>query len=183
MRYILDDRGYVKYCSENHIVCENKTCTLYEGAIPDGYETIEEWVVNANIRAYKIVNGNLVLDTEEDARLQEEYNEASKTYSTTEKIIGTWIDGKPVYQKTFVGNYASGSVLIENVDVLVNVKGQADSGGNKRLIPYYELYGSTIYEAKLQIDTKKRLVTATQIGSAAAAYYWIVTVEYTKTTD
>lgn len=73
MRYILDDRGYVKYCSNNYITCENKTCTPYEGTIPEGYETIEEWVQNANIRAYKVVDGNLVFDEEEDARLQEEY--------------------------------------------------------------------------------------------------------------
>lgn len=30
-------------------------------------------------------------------------------YSTTEQIIGTWIDGTPVYEKTFVGKMASGS--------------------------------------------------------------------------
>lgn len=99
MRYILDDRGYVKYCSDTQMTCENKSCTLYEGAVPDGYETIEEWAINANIRAYKIVNGNLVLDSAEDARLQEEYEELSNTYSTREKKIGTWINGKPVYRK------------------------------------------------------------------------------------
>ena len=93
MRYIIDDRGYVKYCSNNYITCENKTCTSYEGTIPDGYETIEEWVQNANIRAYKIVAGNLVFDAEEDARLQEEYNECteihhSKVIKTTETIEG-----------------------------------------------------------------------------------------------
>ena len=79
MRYIIDDRGYVKYCSNNYITCENKTCTSYEGDIPDGYETIEDWVQNANIRAYKIVDGNLVFDEEEDARLQEEYAFNGKT--------------------------------------------------------------------------------------------------------
>jgi hypothetical protein len=73
MRYILDDRGYVKYCSNTYITCENKTCTSYEGVLPEGYKTLEEWVQNANIRAYKIVSGNLVYDSAEDARLQQEY--------------------------------------------------------------------------------------------------------------
>lgn len=74
MRYILDDKGYVKYCSNTYITCENKTCTPYEGTIPDGYETIEEWVQKANIRAYKIVSGNLTYDSAKDAELQNEYN-------------------------------------------------------------------------------------------------------------
>ena len=30
-------------------------------------------------------------------------------YSTTEQIIGTWIDGTPVYEKTFVGQMGSSS--------------------------------------------------------------------------
>lgn len=71
MRYELCENGYI---NKVFFGCHSGTCTLYEGAIPDGYETIEEWVQNANIRAYKIVDGNLVYDADEDARLQEEYN-------------------------------------------------------------------------------------------------------------
>lgn len=60
MRYILDDEGYVKVCSKTEIVCESKTCTEYTGNVPDGYSSIEEWATNANIREYKIVDGQLV---------------------------------------------------------------------------------------------------------------------------
>ena len=35
------------------------------------------------------------------------------TYSTTEQIIGTWIDGTPVYEKTFTGKMASGSTTCD----------------------------------------------------------------------
>lgn len=29
---------------------------------------------------------------------------ASHTYSTTEQVVGTWLDGKPLYEKTFEWN-------------------------------------------------------------------------------
>ena len=71
MRYILNDSGYIETISFNYMVeCNNKLCTEYTGTIPIGYETLSEWSENANINAYKIVDGNLVFDSEEDARLQ-----------------------------------------------------------------------------------------------------------------
>lgn len=102
MRYILDDRGYVRYCSNTYITCENKTCTPYEGSIPDGYETIEEWVQNANIRAYTVVDGNLVFDAEEDARLQEEYA----------------FDGKTIFEGKLKGGE---SVTLSNVKRFIDI--------------------------------------------------------------
>jgi hypothetical protein len=74
MRYILDDRGYVQYCGDTNMSCDERNCTLYTGTIPDGYSSIEEWARTANIRAYKMVDGNLVYDYEEDVRLQDEYS-------------------------------------------------------------------------------------------------------------
>lgn len=32
---------------------------------------------------------------------------AAHTYSTTEQVVGTWIDGKPIYEKTFIGTAPS----------------------------------------------------------------------------
>jgi hypothetical protein len=55
--YILDDLGYIQEFSSNHISCNNKNCIEYKGTIPSGYSSLEEWAINANIRAYKIVNG------------------------------------------------------------------------------------------------------------------------------
>jgi hypothetical protein len=71
MRYILNDSGYIQAVSFNNLLeCQNKTCTEYTGTVPTGYETLAEWSENANINAYKIVDSNLVFDSEEDARLQ-----------------------------------------------------------------------------------------------------------------
>ena len=50
-------------------------------------------------------------------------------YSTEEQIVGKWIDGKPLYQKTFTGTTStttsSDSVAgtITNLDTLVNSNG------------------------------------------------------------
>lgn len=74
MFYILDNLGYIEEVSTHYIERDNKTCTEYKGAIPEGYETLADWVLNANIRAYKITNGNLVYDANRDAALQAEYN-------------------------------------------------------------------------------------------------------------
>lgn len=71
MRYILNDSGYIEAVSYGcTIECEDKTCTEYTGTIPEGYETLAIWSETANINAYKIVDGNLTYDSEEDVRLQ-----------------------------------------------------------------------------------------------------------------
>lgn len=71
MRYILDSEGYVEAVTfSGFITCNNNSCTEYTGSIPSGYTSLEEWNDNANIRAYKIENGNLVYDSNKDAELQ-----------------------------------------------------------------------------------------------------------------
>lgn len=77
MRYILDDLGYIEEVSFYQMVCNDKTCTEYTGTIPEGYETLEEWAKNANIRAYKIVDGNLTYDSDRDTALQEEWSKCN----------------------------------------------------------------------------------------------------------
>lgn len=62
-------------------------------------------------------------------------------YSTTEKIVGTWIDGKPIYQKTYdVGSSSSGEV--KNIDSNLTTS-------NARLIGYegfgYKADGNNVW--------------------------------------
>lgn len=76
MRYILDDLGYIEEVSFGGIIeCNNKTCIEYTGTIPSGYDSLIAWVEKANIRAYKIIGGNLTYDEEKDAELQALYRE------------------------------------------------------------------------------------------------------------
>lgn len=69
MKYILDSSGYVENASCNPISCDDKVSQEYTGTIPDGYDSLDDWILNANIRAYKISGGNLVYDSARDAEL------------------------------------------------------------------------------------------------------------------
>ena len=98
MRYILDDYGYIEAFGSHLMVCDNKTCTEFIGEVPEGYETIEEWLLLANIRAYKIEEDELVYDADKDAELQEKWaledTEAKSKYYIDSKgsnTNGDWI--------------------------------------------------------------------------------------------
>lgn len=55
-------------------------------------------------------NINMNLSSTYNTSLQQEINDSFKRnniYSTTETVVGTWIDGKPIYRKVFTGNIAS----------------------------------------------------------------------------
>lgn len=82
MRYILDSDGYIDSVSCNPFGCKDKECQEYTGAVPSGYETLDEWVLNANIRAYKITNNNLVYDEAKDEELQAEWEIESTPIKT-----------------------------------------------------------------------------------------------------
>lgn len=70
MRYELDNEGYILNV---FFGCISGSCIEYTGTIPDGYDSLGEWAENANIRAYKLVDGNLAFDATRDAILQAEY--------------------------------------------------------------------------------------------------------------
>ena len=110
MRYILNDNGYIQAVSFNNLLeCQNKTCTEYTGTVPTGYENLAIWSETANINAYKIVNGNLVFDSEEDARLQSLWGsqEASgvivESGSNENGSWTKWSDGTMIVNKTLYG--------------------------------------------------------------------------------
>lgn len=57
-------------------------------------------------------------------------------YSTDEKVVGTWIDGKPLYEKTIPTNTAFGNnwtklTEIDNIDCIVETTVVVNEGGNR----------------------------------------------------
>jgi hypothetical protein len=91
-------------------------------------------------------------------------------YSTTEQRIGTWIDGKPIYRKTFEINGAGSNVsddILASLDIEVFLKSEWLSWGNGDFIIKNVGYNSST----------KKLVNKPAEWSVA------FTVEYTKTTD
>lgn len=111
-------------------------------------------------------------------------NEGSN-YSTDEQIVGTWINGKSIYQKTFTGTTSattsSDSVagIIANLDTLVSSNGtiflEGAWGVNQHSLPYDNVI-------EYYIDTSNQLIIHKQNDIANSKQY-MVTLQYTKTTD
>ena len=104
-------------------------------------------------------------------------------YSTDEQVIGEWINGKPVYQKTIdVGalpNNTTKSVLhgISNLGLVIDIYGVFTEGTITQPIPFPSTSGSVVLVSASA--TTVNIVTT----SNRSAYTGYVFITYTKTTD
>lgn len=195
MRYILDDLGYISTVSCNSIECDSGTCVEYTGSIPEGYDSLLDWATDANIRAYKIVDGNLTFDADRDAALQAQWNipyTPANVYSTDESIIGTWIDGKPIYRKlVYVNNLANNTIKNVPCNIGANV---IDQMIKHELVWYDSVDRGWMYGKRWDATS----IFIEYYYNTAEDYMWIKSVgtdwsvrtskayaifEYTKTTD
>lgn len=188
MRYILNNSGYVEEISFTHgIECNNKICIEYTGSVPEGYENLAEWSELANINAYKVVDGELIYDSAEDTRLQDLWDnqkkvneESLEVYSTEEKIIGTWVDGKPLYRKSVYVVVPNDTPHGITNAVFVSIRGFYKSNTSSNTFPIpsarvaYPQYQCGIYVdgTTIKFDHGE--------GTFGTGY---ITLEYTKTTD
>ena len=124
-----------------------------------------------------------------DAYALEKAMKENVVYSTEEKRIGTWIDGKPLYRKTCVETLSSKledngsgtqyfiSPTISNVDEIVSITGTIDN----YQLPY--IYKDT--NTAIDYYNKDNNIIVLNIYKT----YWTagmkikLTMEYTKTTD
>jgi hypothetical protein len=117
-------------------------------------------------------------------------------YSTTEKIIGTWIDGKPLYQKTIHlpdESTKNGRVEfahgISDIEKIIKCIGNASymTGGTIKTpfsIPFLELNGNDLNNsgrATISINPTNAIFTAYNFSYPFVDIY--ATIQYTKTTD
>ena len=111
-------------------------------------------------------------------------------YTTDEQIIGTWIDGKPIYQKTVdcgaLPNATSKTVensIISNVKRVIKIGGYAYSSNSGIDIPIPfvdERAGNTIVRADYKESSGIRIGTNANLSDYTESY---LTLQYTKTTD
>lgn len=108
-------------------------------------------------------------------------------YSTDEQVVGEWIDGKPLYQKSVQFVVASTHTTVSNVPTgVVNGKmGIIISGylhqsdGNYLPVNYYSSSNAFSYAGLTNDISNFRFQTvSSNIGATA-----IITIQYTKTTD
>lgn len=105
-------------------------------------------------------------------------------YSTTEQNTGRkWIDGKPIYQKTYVktamGEYPN--ELPANLETMVNVESALKYTGEATIItPIYATGSNDYFGAYFNNNT---LVLRDTHTTGATNIAIIVSIYYTKTTD
>lgn len=107
-------------------------------------------------------------------------------YSSDEVVVGTWIDGRPIYRKTIDIGSASGnsniSHGISNLDMITNAYGSfLQSGTYRQKLPKI-INGNAAWSADFVdfTNTSFSLYIGSAIGTATKVF---VILEYTKTTD
>lgn len=108
-------------------------------------------------------------------------------YSTTEQVVGTWIDGKPLYQKTInfgaLPNATSKSVNhnILSMDYIVSASGIAYNENNSYFpIPFVN---DQSYDSQLLLMLSKTEITIRTSVNRTTYTKCYITIQYTKTTD
>lgn len=113
----------------------------------------------------------------------------SNNYSTSEKVVGTWIDGKPLYQKTIAcgampnattKTVASG-LTNENVNRIYGFT--INSTGIVIPLPYVDVSSNSAVQIHISYLTESheiRIMTGSDRRGFSTSY---VTLQYTKTTD
>lgn len=146
------------------------------------FDYINNWVVGA-VNAYVTLQYTKTTDTAGSGNWATTGGFAHH-YSETEQVIGTWKDGKPLYEKTISftpsgsGYYTDVSSL--NISKMISCAGFAmQTNGNHVNIPYGS--NSTDFAVAYFNSTNNRLYC-----SFAGSYNiseWNITMQYTKTTD
>ena len=106
-------------------------------------------------------------------------------YSTTEEVIGTWVDGKPIYRKCFNYTATTGEVIVAdlsslNIDTVCHMYGNFKDGNALiESIPFYLHSAYTVTPFYKLADKSLRLTVNISNLSGTG----VVIIEYTKTTD
>ena len=107
-------------------------------------------------------------------------------YSTSEQVIGTWVDGKPIYEITLNPTVTVGSNTlahgIANFKECISIKGKCkfDNGSDVLPLPYVSTNANYMIALGNVNATNYLIETGAYFGSIQDCY---VTIQYTKTTD
>ena len=107
------------------------------------------------------------------------------SYSTTETVVGTWINDKPIYRKVFNGNLPStpdwtSVISLNDIDVMVRIYGYF-VGVDGRMMPLPWPEPDYIVCFSYQPSQNSIQVKQDNTNWSGRPYYIIL--EYTKTTD
>ena len=111
---------------------------------------------------------------------------AKEVYSTEEQVVGTWVDGKPIYRKVIDFGALPNSTLkqvphgISDIDAIVSLNG-VTFAKNKTATPIPYVYTDSINTVSLFLEGTN--VCIQTFGDKTSYINTYVTLEYTKTTD
>lgn len=159
-------------------------------------DTTKTWINKKNGAVAELPN-NIAYITDSSETKEIKIRENQHNYSTEEQIIGTWIDGKPIYEISYYNEtpnvsstyneFISTGVILNNIDNIININGTVirDIGDGKLCYPI--AYESNDY---------KLIVRPYTIGNSDdydikyCAYFSsnsikniVIIIQYTKTTD
>lgn len=111
------------------------------------------------------------------------------TYSTTETVVGTWINGKPIYRKVIVlesgtihAGYYEYNHNISNLDKVLNIYGMCYSSTQQQ--PIQRVVPDEIARWGIGLGDIKQSTFALHFGSGYQNINLVyIVIEYTKTTD
>ena len=108
MKYTLDSSGFIFAVAFG---CYLENCREYNGEVPSGYRTLDEWSTYACIQAYYIdSNGNLTLDSE---RLEElEKKQAQEAIDYAPLVRKDLFEYNEVLDSQYIRQTASGKVIV-----------------------------------------------------------------------
>ena len=114
--------------TEESLNCSNKIVQYVDETTVHNRDNAEIEVSLTNNKAISEVNGEL-------GSLQEKQIQMRK-YSTEEQVVGTWIDGKPLYRKVFKvtsdERLAFEDILSQNIDMAILCGGYVKGGGGSK---------------------------------------------------
>lgn len=113
---------------------------------------------------------------------------ATACYSTDEQIVGRWVDGKPLYQKTIKTILTHDAVIPLNGLNIIDAKGIVyTTAVGRRFLPLVETDSANV-TSKIYINVSTDGTKMNVVYTPSNSNYYLncdlyITIQYTKTTD
>lgn len=145
------------------------------------WSTVEGNEVYIGNEADAPATAKIVIDEEETG-----WEDEGEIYSTTERRIGTWIDGKPLYRKvvSVSGHPAQISHGISNLKKVISMRGFVSRSSDvvkSQNLPHADIDVKYVIDANYASDSLIYMEYGSEIINNITEVTWIL--EYTKTTD
>ena len=186
--YVVENKKYYSFDSSNTVDTDTGKWREYSGG-GSSYTAGDGINIDANdeISTDNMQSGDMddVLATLPG--LTSKYN----VYSTTEQVVGEWINGKPIYQKTISGQMPNANDTvsiahgISDLDIVVELDAIAHKPTTHKnlLLPIVGDGYNESYKKQSIISIASDYLYLRNYGDDYSAYTAYITMKYTKTTD